>query len=202
MKGKMKPKIIFDLSEVLILGLVGVEKYLSPILDFPENEILQCFGGKLLENICQGKISEDVYLEQIVENQKWQIQIGTLKTKIRENFHQEVEGSKAILAHLVNKYEVVLLSDHAKEWVVYIKIIHPFLGVFRRTFFSYELGKTKKEPETFKEVLKKMNYKAEECWLIDDSARNIEIADSVGINGIQFNNAGQLEEELISQSIW
>jgi len=38
----MDRKIIFDLGEVLIMGLVGVEKELSPILDIREKEKNKC----------------------------------------------------------------------------------------------------------------------------------------------------------------
>ncbi len=195
-------KIIFDLSEVLISGLIGVEKNLSAIVHLPEEEILKCFEGDLLQKICRGEISEDVYLQQILAMQGWQISAETLKVNIRTNFHREVEGTGSILLHLAKKHEVVLLSDHAREWITYIKSVHPFLNAFKRTFFSYELGKTKKDSRTFEEVLEKMACQANECWLIDDSAENIAIAASVGINGIQFHNSKQLQEELIDQSLW
>jgi HAD superfamily hydrolase (TIGR01509 family) len=195
-------KIIFDLSEVLIMGLVGVEKRLSPLLDLPEDKILQCFGGPLLQAICRGELSEEEYLEQIVNYQGWHVPIDILKMRMRENFHQKVDGTLTIMKHLAIQHEVVLLSDHAREWIAYIKTAHPFLGEFRRTFFSYEIGKTKKEPEAFQEVLKVMGYKAEECLLIDDSINNIEVAASLGINGIHFRNAGQLQEQLAIQETW
>ncbi len=198
----MNPKIIFDLSEVLIFGLVGVEKNLSPIVQLPEHEILKCFSGSLLQEICRGEISEDAYLQQILTIQGWSISAEALKINIRTNFHREVEGTRSILLHLAKKHEVVLLSDHAREWITYIKSVHPFLNEFKRTFFSYELGKTKKDSRTFEEVLEKIACQANECWLIDDSAENIAIAASVGINGIQFQNAKQLQEELIKQSLW
>jgi HAD superfamily hydrolase (TIGR01509 family) len=197
----MIPKIIFDLSEVLILGLVGIEKQLSSLVSTPENEILKCFGGQLLEEVCSGNISEDTYLQQIVANQQWDIQPETLKMVIRNNFHQEIEGTVPVLMNLSAKHELVLLSDHAREWVSYIKTIHPFLSVFEQTFFSYELGKTKKNPHTFLEVLERMTYSASECLLIDDSPRNIEMAASVGISGIQFADAQQLHKALVDRQI-
>jgi HAD superfamily hydrolase (TIGR01509 family) len=197
----MKPKIIFDLSEVLIFGLVGVEKSLAAALHLPENEILKCFAGQL-EEICRGEISEDEFLQQILRQHGWNMPMELLKGSIRDNFHQEVEGTRAILLHLAKKYEVILLSDHAREWVAYIKSIHPCLCEFQRTFFSYEMGSTKKDPRTFTEVLEEMSCRANECWLIDDSLKNIEVAASVGIHGIQFKNAKQLQEQLVSQSLW
>lgn len=198
----MDPKIIFDLSEVLIYGLVGVEKNLTAVLPIPETEILKCFGGDGLQRICRGEITEDDYLHQILTLQSWKISAEDLKKSIRDNFHLEVEGTRSILEHLAKKYEVVLLSDHAREWIAYIQSIHPFLGGFKRTFFSYELGTTKKNPQTFRKILEQMSCPANECWLIDDSAENISVAASVGINGIQFKNAEQLQEELIDLSLW
>ena len=198
----MKQKFIFDLSEVLIMGLVGIEKQLSPILNMPENEILPCFGGELLQSICRGKISEEYYLQKIVDHQNWQIEIERLKTIIRKNFHREVEGTKDILVHLANTHEVILLSDHAKEWVSYIRKIHSLFDVFHSVFFSYELGGTKKQSETFAKVLEEMNYGAQDCWFIDDSAANISVAANTGINGIQFKNADQLRFELNKQKLW
>ena len=67
---KMIPKIIFDLSEVLILGLVGIEKPLSSLVSTPKTEILKCFGGQLLEQVCRGNMTEDAYLQQIIANEK------------------------------------------------------------------------------------------------------------------------------------
>jgi HAD superfamily hydrolase (TIGR01509 family) len=198
----MNSTIIFDLSEVLIFGLVGVEKNLAAVLQVPEAEILRCFAGDGLQEICRGEISEDTYLQKILSMQKWSLSAEILKTNIRNNFHREVEGTRSILLHLAKKYEVVLLSDHAREWITYIKSVHPFLGEFKRTFFSYELGKTKKDPKTFEEILEKLACSASECWLIDDSAENIRVAASVGINGIQFQNAKQLQEELVNCSLW
>ena len=195
----MKPNFIFDLSEVLIMGLVGIEKPLSSILYMPEDKILPCFGGKLLQSICRGEISEDVYLQKIVETQHWKIEIEILKAIIRENFHRVVPGTKEVLNQLAENHQVILLSDHALEWVAYIKEIHSFFEIFDKVFFSYELGGTKKEMYTFEKVMQQINYRPQDCWLIDDSAANIVVAANAGINGIQFKNAEQLKESLSNQ---
>jgi hypothetical protein len=57
---KAKPStFIFDLSEVLISGLVGIEKRLCHRLPASEDRILPCFGGPLLDELLLGNISED-----------------------------------------------------------------------------------------------------------------------------------------------
>jgi FMN phosphatase YigB (HAD superfamily) len=104
--------------------------------------------------------------------------------------------------HLAKQYEVILLSDHAVEWVAYIKTVHSFFDIFDKVFFSYELGGTKEKEETFEKVLQAMNYEAQDCWLVDDSAKNIAVAERAGIHGIQFMNADQLQTALKENGLW
>jgi HAD superfamily hydrolase (TIGR01509 family) len=188
--------IIFDLSEVLIAGLVGVEEELSQVLPVPEEQILRCFGGDWLEELLVGDISEDAYLKHIIAKERWQIGCARLKTAIRNNLHKEVAGSLAILTELASRYELVLLSDHAREWIAYIKSIHPFLERFKHTFFSYDLGRTKRDPEAFLTVLRVMSVRPHRCLFIDDNPDNVTVAESVGIPGIRFVNAEQLAAAL------
>jgi FMN phosphatase YigB (HAD superfamily) len=188
--------IIFDLSEVLIAGLVGVETELSRELLVPAQDILPCFGGRLFERLLTGDISEDDYLTQVIARERWPIAVSKLKGLIRRNFHRQVDGSVDLLVDLVASYNLALLSDHAAEWVAYIRTIHPFLEVFDHAFFSYELKRTKQDPDTFVEVLHAMSLAPEECLFIDDSPANVRVAESVGIPGIRFVGAGSLAAEL------
>jgi HAD superfamily hydrolase (TIGR01509 family) len=97
---------------------------------------------------------------------------------------------------LASRYELALLSDHAREWVAYVQSIHPFLKRFRHTFFSYDLGRTKRDPQAFLTVLDVTSVPAHRCLFIDDNPKNVNVAESVGIPGIRFVNAEQLAAEL------
>lgn len=188
--------IIFDLSEVLIAGLLGVEKALSLRLSLPPATILAVLGGDLLIEICRGEITEEQYLGRILANEGWDISEGELKQAIRLNFHRRIPGMNGILNELAVKYEVFLLSDHAREWAEYIQTEHSFLHILRTRLFSYELQQIKKVPSTFTKVLQIIQRKPEECLLIDDSPMNIISAKSVGLKGIRFENATQLSNNL------
>ena len=193
--------IIFDLSEVLIAGLVGIEKALSQELPIPEHEILPRFGGDVFHEILVGNISEDTYLRQIVAREGWTIGPARLKAVIRDNFHHEVEGSLSLVTELAAGYELVLLSDHAREWVTYIRSIHPFLGLFQHTFFSFDLKRTKKDPQAFLQVLDATSVSPRHCLFVDDNPHNVDVAESVGIAGIHFLNSRQLEAELEKRQV-
>jgi FMN phosphatase YigB (HAD superfamily) len=188
--------IIFDLSEVLIAGLVGIEKQLSHDLLVPEDEILPCFAGNWREALFVGNISEDAYLRQVIARGNWDISTARLKRVIRDNFHTEVEGALSILNALTPQYELVLLSDHAREWVAYIRTVHSFLKIFQRTFFSYDLRRTKKDPQAFLMLLDAVSVSPYDCLFIDDNPGNVSVAGSVGIPGIHFVGAAQLAVEL------
>ena len=66
---------------------------------------------------------------------------------------------------------------------------------------SYELGVCKPDPEFFRRGLAKLGVEAEECLFIDDLEDNVEAARSLGITGIRFESAEQLERELKGLSI-
>ena len=199
------PKIttlIFDLSEVLIAGLVGIEHTLSQRMGLPAEDILAEFGGELLADICCGQISEEDYLASILERTEWPVTLQELQGIIRENFRGCVAGMQELVTSLVEKYELVLLSDHAKEWIAVIQPMHPFLSVFKYQLYSFQLQKTKKEPEIFKEVLAILHKQPEECLFIDDNPANILSAAEAGIKGIQFIDTSQLTQELKRNNIF
>jgi FMN phosphatase YigB (HAD superfamily) len=188
--------LLFDLSEVLIAGLVGVEKELSSALSLPEEEILPCFGGGVFEELLLGDISEDTYVRAVITREGWPIEAARLKAAIRRNFHNQVEGMVPMLMDLAVDYELALLSDHAREWISYIRSIHPFLGVFKRAFFSYELKRLKNDPAAFQAIVDAMSIPPARFLFIDDNPKNVEIAASVGMPGICFLSARQLAAEL------
>jgi FMN phosphatase YigB (HAD superfamily) len=188
--------IILDLSEVLIAGLLGTEKALARELSMPAQQILPCFEGRAFEKLLVGSISEDAYLSHVIAKGRWPIEVAALKGVIRRNFHDTVAGTIDILMELACDYELALLSDHAREWISYIRTVHPFLSVFRHTFFSFNLKGTKRDPSTFARVLDAISIPAGRCLFIDDSPMNICVAESVGIPSIHFVDATQLAVEL------
>jgi putative hydrolase of the HAD superfamily len=193
--------IIFDLSEVLIAGIIGIEEVLYSKVPTPKEEIVKSFSGDWLKEYLVGKIDENIYLTGIIKKESWQIEIEELKKIIRNNFHTSVEGMLPIVEILYQKYKLILHSDHTKEWIEYIKSIHPFLNLFEQLFFSYELKMTKHNPESFRKVILSINANPDECLFIDDHLRNINNAELAGMRGIQFIDANLLKTELETRGI-
>ena len=192
--------LIFDLSEVFISGLLGFERPLAELLGCAEGDIELAFGGKLLQRLFWGEIDEETYLAAVLVRGGWNAPLQPIKEVIRANFHTVYPGTEALFNRLrqTGRYHTVLLSDHAVEWVEYIQRVHSVLQSFDECIFSYDIQHTKRMPETFPLVLDRIERRAEECFFVDDSSRNIANAAAAGIAGRQFTSAAALELELLA----
>jgi putative hydrolase of the HAD superfamily len=193
--------IILDLSEVLIAGLLGVEKPLSAELQLPEDVILAALGGELLRDLFCGEMSEDSYLARVIERQRWDVSTDTLKQAIRQNLERRVDGMETLVRCLADAYELVLHSDHAVEWIAYVRDVHPFLEVFAFQVFSFDLQQTKEKPSTFRRLLERIEREARECLFVDDNPGNVHAARDAGIESIVFKSAGELAGELARRGL-
>ncbi len=106
-----------------------------------------------------------------------------------------------IIEQLKGKYQLILLSDHVKEWMQYIEQINHDIDLFDKKIFSYEIGSVKPDKQTFKTVLNRVQIIADETLFVDDHEINIKRAEEEGIHGIIFKNAEQLKQELIERKI-
>ena len=199
----MIKNIIFDLSEVIISGYHGVEKIIKRQYAISEEEFKK---QKFLKyeyflDLMRGKLSEEEYLEELLQGTNWNISIEQLKTAIRQNLNQPIPGTMEIVKQLKAKdnYQLILLSDHAREWMEYIEEKNKDLKMFDKKIFSYDIGVVKSDDQTFKTVLEQAGIVADETLFIDDYEKNAKNAEAVGIHGIVFENAEQLRKILSSE---
>lgn len=190
--------IMSDLSEVIMQGYMGVGQELSPILNIPveEIELEKTKNFPLFIKLMEGKLSEDEYIKKFLEITKWNISIEDFKNVVRKVLKKKIPGTIDILKELKKHYKLVLLSDNVREWVDYILKVNKDLEIFNYKFFSYELESIKEDNITFVKVLDKIKAKPEEVFFIDDSLENIKSAESIGITGVQFTTAKELEQKL------
>ena len=197
----MIKNIIFDMSEVIILGYHGVEKILEQQYAIPEEEWerQRLSKNELFLNLMRGNLSEEAYLEELLQGTNWNISIEQLKTAIRSNLNRPVPGTMKIVGALKGNYQLILLSDYVKEWMKYIQERNEDLRIFDKKIFSYDIGTTKSEVQTFRTLLEQTGIVADETLFIDDYEKNVKNAEAVGIHGIVFENAEQLRKILSSE---
>ena len=190
--------IMSDLSEVIMQGYMGVGQELSPILNIPveEIELEKTKNFPLFIKLMEGKLSEDEYIKKFLEITKWNISIEDFKNVVRKVLKKKIPGTIYILRELKKHHTSVLSLDSVREWVEYILNVNKDLEIFDYKFFSYELESIKEDNITFVKVLDKIKAKPEEIFFIDDSLENIKSAESIGITGVQFTTAEELEQKL------
>ena len=206
----MIKNIIFDLSEVIISGYRGIEEVVleSQYGTFENQKILEnevdldsMRENEVFLNLLRGKLTEEEYLNHVLKNKNWNVSVEQLKTAIRQNLNRPIPGTMEIVKELKakGKYQLILLSDHAREWMEYIEEKKKDLKIFDKKIFSYDIGAVKSDKQTFKIVLEQTGIVADETLFIDDYEKNVKNAEAVGIHGIVFENADQLRKTLSSE---
>jgi phosphoserine phosphatase len=122
----MTSLIVFDLSEVLIRGLIGIEAYYAEVLGIPPEDALLLFGGENLHQYCRGAIDESQYLAAVTRAHAG-IVAENARHVIRKNFAVMMPGVRELTETLRRAHRLVLVSDHGRDWVEHILAIHPWL---------------------------------------------------------------------------
>ena len=68
----------------------------------------------------------------------------------------------------------------------YMSEVFGYGDIFDGEFYSCRLGSKKPEPDYFHAVLKSLPYQPERLLFIDDRDQNVAAAQSVGINGVEY----------------
>lgn len=122
----------------------------------------------------------------------------TFKTKFNSkfyfsNFAQKIIFNKRLINWLKNKYsKVSIVSDNVLELS---QAINNIFNINLNKYYSYQFKKTKSSG-MLEDVLQKIKAQPSKCIFIDDSERNIQAAQKIGINAILFKDNSQLFSEL------
>lgn len=143
-----------------------------------------------------GRTPESVYWE-LLRN----------KTGIRgddQSFRKEILSRFTLRTWMIDLVErirdcgarVGILSDQT-NWLEEINARDDFFHRFDYIFNSYYMGKGKREPEHYDDVLRKVNAAASSVLLIDDNPGNCVRAEQKGWKVIYYRSRDQFLEELV-----
>lgn len=115
-------------------------------------------------------------------------------TMLRSDIPENVE----VLRKLANTdYELFGLTNWSHETFPYALANYNFFELFEeKIVVSGEEKLIKPNPEIWKVLLERYNIKAEESVFIDDNAKNVEMADSLGFITVHVKDDTDLEKEL------
>lgn len=134
--------IVFDLGEVLLNCLLGVEHSLEPLIGIKADKINAMLSGEGLRSLFHGEVIEEEYWSRMIRKHRWPVDVETLKREVRANF-KEIEGTRAIIERLREKGykiagECLFIDDSQKNTVAARD-----LGI--RTILFRNAGQLKKE---------------------------------------------------------
>jgi len=193
--------VIFDLSEVYLKGLIGVEDILEPILSIKAREIYPKIRIKELNDLFFGKMTEEEYWSKVIERNNWNVDVETFKKAIRKNF-EEIKGTREIIEKLKKKgLKLGLLSTHVREWIDYCNKKFDYHKLFHIVSYSFESEFLKTDKRVYKLILQRLGSKPEETLFIDNDFKNLAVAKRLGIKTIKFRGPDKLENELRNMGI-
>jgi HAD superfamily hydrolase (TIGR01509 family) len=101
----------------------------------------------------------------------------------------------SIIEKLRKNYKTAILSnaDAISVRARFEKQNFPLERYFDYVLISSETGLLKPDPEAFKHCLSEMNVKPEEVVFVDDTRKNILLAESVGMKGHHFRDVKEFE---------
>lgn len=112
-----------------------------------------------------------------------------------------IEGMQKLLSKLSKEYKLALISNTTNFEIVFIDKFD-IKKFFETIIFSHDVGKLKPSKEFFEKISSNLsNNNFSEFLFIDDSKKNIEGAEKLGIQTILFKDAEKLKEDLIEYNI-
>ena len=183
----MKKVVLFD-----FFGVIGYE--LSPKWfrrHFDEG-VADAVKHRLVDPGDRGAISESEMFENI------SAETGIEPDVIRREWMEMVSINEEMVNFIktVKKsYPVYLLSNALSKFLREILEKYSLYELFDEVYISAEMRMAKPDPEFFEECLARIGVKAEETVMIDDNAKNLAGAESVGIDTILFKDNESFQTE-------
>lgn len=85
------------------------------------------------------------------------------------------------------QYEFVLLSNDVSEWSAYITEFHGLDKYFKHKIVSGDVKCRKPDRKIYELALERIGKKPEECLFIDNTGKNLLVAQELGIRTVMFD---------------
>ena len=195
--------IIFDIGRVLIhFDFKHSYERMAPLcgyapLDIPQR-LSQC---DLVARFESGQVEPQEFVRELSEILKMNVNYEQFCEIWSSIFAAETLIPESLVAALKGRYRLLVLSNTNAIHFKMMKSTYPIFRHFDDFVLSYEVGAMKPSPLIYQDALKKAGCPAEECFYTDDIAEYVEGAKKLGIDAVQFQNAGQIEMELKARGV-
>jgi len=142
-----------------------------------------------------GKVSSIEFFQSLKESLLLSISFEEFIPLWNDIFWENVEVSE-IIGSLKGKKRLGLISNTNRLHFDYILLKFPVIQFFDKWILSHEVGFKKPAIEIFQKAIEWASVEPEKILLIDDIKKHVEVAVSLGMQGIHFVSAQELREEL------
>ena len=177
--------LIFDMYGVIIEESKGnFIPYTYNHFDESEYERItrQFRVEKLFTKAGNGEINSDTFLSMLgFENPQFH-----MKDYIENHLTLDA-GFVPFAERFAGQYEFVLLSNDVSEWSAYITEHHGLDKYFSHKIVSGDVKCRKPERNIYELALERIGKKPEECLFIDNTVKNLLVAQELGIVPVLFD---------------
>ena len=195
---EIKRTLLFDMYGVILKESKG--NFIPYTFNyFGEKEharlIKQFKCEQLFTKAGNGEITSDVFLSMLgYDNPQFHM------VDYIENYLTLDEGFIPFAEKYYKRYDFVLLSNDVSEWSSYITEYYQLNKYFKYKIVSGDVKCRKPEKKIYELTLEKINKKSSECYFIDNSVKNLDVAKELGISPILFNRDDEQYEGVIVNS--
>ncbi|MFA7349073.1 MAG: HAD family phosphatase [Desulfurivibrionaceae bacterium] len=181
--------ILFDYGGVLAeegftlgLAVIAEENGLdqAPFFQAAVETIYEC-------GYVTGKSTEQAYWQLLRDQTGIRGEDRALTETILSRFTLRPRMIDAVRALGKQGLNPVILSDQT-DWLDRLNQRQPFFQEFNRVFNSFHLGKTKREPSLFTDVLATLKVEPQQALFVDDNQGHIERATTLGLQTHLFQS--------------
>lgn len=197
------PTAVFDVGNVLVRW--------DPFRVYREMIPDEAKRNWFLQNVCtsawnleqdRGRSWEEGIALLVASHPEWEAQIRAYDERWHEAVPGMIEDSVAVLEELKARGEKVYgITNFSREKWAECLIRFPFLQSFDGVVVSAHERVIKPDPAIYQILFERYDLAPEDCIFIDDSAKNIETARSLGMQGIHFVEPIDLRAELARHGV-
>ena len=130
--------------------------------------------------------------EHVEELNRWDQRLWTVQNPAMVAWQLQLKQRGLLTAILSNMGDSVLQSvEREFAWIHRFDVL----------VWSYQLGIAKPDPAIYRHTLAQLGTLPEETLFIDDKRENVEAAEALGIQSIEFSSVEQLRQELIARGL-
>lgn len=189
--------IIFDLGGVLIE--IDYHEFINNVskeFNIPVLELIKNSTNEAHNDYMMGKITGEKFYEIVCKKYDHSISIEKFKKLWASILVKQNDEVANIVINLKKRYQLAIMSNTDPWHFSYCLKKYPVIEIFKKRFLSYEEQMLKPDPQFFKLVADLLNVHPTSCLLIDDLTENVQSAEKVGYQVIQFRDVYNLKNEL------